>query len=328
MVGELARHFLRLFLHVDGRLLVVDQPVDRGGVLVGEQRGQRDPPEILVAAADHEQVVGVVGQLAAQTQVAQHHVDVDVGAHGDHVRVHQAAGGVLRVGQHLLEPLAVFAVHRLEHFVDDGVGQVFDQVGQVVDVQVFDRGDDLVRVHVGQQAFAHFLADVDQHLAVVFLVDQPPHDLALARRQRFEQVADLGRGKRVDQSPHRSEPAAVQRIGQHAQLARGLVVADGFGHAAPRKRNGRKSAGRSAWMQQGWISRRLSPEARAGEMTAARFCRVSVSARRRRCALGRASARCPCGRGPSSARACGPAGRPGRYRGWLAAVPADWPGAG
>jgi hypothetical protein len=75
VVGELARHFVR-GLDVDRRLLVVEQAVDRRAGLVREQRLQRDPAEVLVAAADHVQVVGVLGQFAAQAQVAQHHVDV------------------------------------------------------------------------------------------------------------------------------------------------------------------------------------------------------------------------------------------------------------
>ena len=195
VVGELARDLVRGFVHVDRRLLVVDQLVDRRVGLVRQQRLQRDAAEVLVAAADDVQVVGVLGQFAAQAQVAQHDVDGGVGAHRHHVGVHQAAGGVLVVRQHLLEALAVLAVHRLEDFVDDGVGQVLDQVGEVVDVEVFDRGDDLVRVHVREQAFAHFVADVHQHFAVVLGIDQAPHHRALGRRQRFEQVADLGRGR-------------------------------------------------------------------------------------------------------------------------------------
>lgn len=184
-----------------------------------------------MAPAHHVQVIGVVWQLAAQAQIAQHYIDIDVGAHRHHVRIHQAAGSVLRVRQHLLEPLAVLAVHRLEHFVDDGVGQVFDQIGQIVDVEVFDRGDDLVGVHVGQQAFAYFIADMQQHFAVVFRVDQPPHHFALAGRQRLQQVADLRRRQRIDQPAYRAQASAIERIGQQSQLARGLVVADGFGHA-------------------------------------------------------------------------------------------------
>jgi hypothetical protein len=214
MVSELPRHFLGAVAYIDRRLFVIDQPVDRRAVLMGDQRGQRHAAEVLVTAADHEQVVGVVGQFAAQAQIAQHHVDIDVGANGDHVRVHQAAGAVLRVRQHLLQPLAILAIHRLEHFVDDGVGQILDQVGKVVDVQVFDRGDDLVRVHVGEQAFADLVANVDQHFAVVLGVDQSPHDLALAWRQRLQQVADFSRRQRIDQAPHRPQSPAVESIGQ------------------------------------------------------------------------------------------------------------------
>ena len=253
MVGELAGDLLVALADVNGRLLVVDQAVDRGGVLVGHQCRQRHPAEVLMAPADHEQVIGMVRQFAAQAQVAQHHVDIDVGAHGHHVRVHQAAGAVLGIGQHLLQALAVLAVHRLEDLVDDRIGQVFDQVGQVVDVQVFDRGDDLVRVHVREQALAHVFADVDQHLAVIFRINQAPHHLALARRQRFKQVADLGRGQGVDQPTYRAQPAAVQCIGQHPQLARSLVVAYSFSHRS--SRGIRKAAIPARMRQQGCSAR-------------------------------------------------------------------------
>ena len=183
-----------------------------------------------MALADHVQVVGVVGQLAAQAQVAQHHVDGGVGAHRHHVRVHQAAGAVLVVGQHLLQALAVLAIHRLQDFVDHRVRQVLDQVGQVVDVEVGGGGDQFVRIHVRDQAFAHLVADVHQHLAVVLGIDQAPDHGALAGRQRFQQVADFRRRQRVDQPAHRAEATGVERVRKQTQLARGLVVADGFGH--------------------------------------------------------------------------------------------------
>jgi len=72
---------------------------------------------------------------------------------------------------------------------------------------------------------------VDQHLAVVFRIDQAPDNLALARGQRFEQVADFRRRQGIDQPTDRTQPPAVQCIGQQPQLARRLVVAYGFGHA-------------------------------------------------------------------------------------------------
>jgi hypothetical protein len=58
---------------VDRGDLVVDQLVERRVRLAGHQVLQRHPAHQLVAAVDHVQVVGVLGQLAAQAQVAQHH---------------------------------------------------------------------------------------------------------------------------------------------------------------------------------------------------------------------------------------------------------------
>src|SRR3546814_13818491 len=90
--------------------------------------------------------------------------------------------------------------------------------------------------------------DVDQHLAVVLRIDQPPHHLALGRRQRFEEIADLGGSEGVDQPPHGAEATAVECVGKHTQLARGLVVAYGFGHAVtsvPESRHVRARQGSS-----------------------------------------------------------------------------------
>ena len=235
VVGELRGDDIVGGVHRDGGLFVVDQFVDRRGWIVGQQRIGRHATQVLVPAADHEQVVGVVRHFTAQAQVAQHHVHGHVGAHRDDIGIHQPAGAVFRVGQGLFEALAILAVHRLQHFVDDRVGQVLDQVREVVDVEVFDGCDDFVGVHLGQQAVAHVFADMHQHFAVVLGIYQAPHDIALARWQRLEQVADFGRRQGVDHAPHGTQPPGVQRIGQEPKLARGLVLADGLGHGLLRE---------------------------------------------------------------------------------------------
>src|SRR3546814_20828233 len=125
--------------------------------------------------------------------------------------VHQATGAVLGVGQHLLQALAVFAVHGLQDLVDHRLGEVLDQVGEVVDVQVLDRGDDLVRIHVRDQALADLVADAQQHLAVVLGVHQAPHPGALAGWRRFGQAADPARGQGT---PH---PLSRTRAGPEAR---------------------------------------------------------------------------------------------------------------
>ena len=97
----------------DARRLGVEDVADRLFRILGEQARQRDGAEIAVVAVDHEQPVGLVGQLAAHAQVAQHHFHGDVGAHAHGVGVHEAAGGVRLVRQHGVQALAVLRVHGL-----------------------------------------------------------------------------------------------------------------------------------------------------------------------------------------------------------------------
>ena len=73
---------------------------------------------------------------------------------------------------------------------------------------------------------------MDEDLAVVLGIGQSPDHRATIRRQRLEQIADLGRRQRVDQPLDRAEPAGADRLGKQAQLACGLVVAGRFGHGA------------------------------------------------------------------------------------------------
>ena len=231
MVGELARHLGHRRVRVDGRLLGVHQPVHRRLGVGDQQLREGHATLVLAAPVHHVQVVRVLRQLAAQAQVAQHHVHRDIGAHRDQVGIHQAAGRILLVAEHVFQALAVLALHGPQHLVDDRLRQVLQQFGQVVDVQAFRCRDDFVRVHVAQEVLAHLLADVHQHLAVVLGIDQAPHDAAPRRRQRLQQVADLRRRQRVHQALDRPQPPRVQRLVEQAQLLGGLVVAGGVGHA-------------------------------------------------------------------------------------------------
>ena len=104
-----------------------------GGGGVGDQhfRDGQHANEI-VPPADHDQAVGHGWQGAVPAKVAEHNIDTDVRAHRNGVRVHQTAGGVLRVGENFLHPLPVLLVHGLQDFLDDRIRQLLQQVGQVV----------------------------------------------------------------------------------------------------------------------------------------------------------------------------------------------------
>jgi hypothetical protein len=136
-----------------------------------------------------------------RAQVAQHHVEADVRPYGQHVGVHQAAGGVLRVGQHVDQALAVLPVQAAQDLADHGVGQVVEDIRQVVQIQVVDGGDQVRVRGIADQAGAHLVVHLDQHVAFEFRVGQLPDGPALGDRQRFQQSGDLAGRQTPQQAP-------------------------------------------------------------------------------------------------------------------------------
>ena len=79
---------------------------------------------------------------------------------------------------------------------------------------------------------AHVFAELDQHLAVELGVGELPDDLALRRRQRFEQLGDLGRMQRVDHALGGAHGAVVDGLAQRGEPAFFGGSARGFDHDA------------------------------------------------------------------------------------------------
>ena len=152
------------------------------------------------------------GSSAAHAQVAQHDFHGDVGAHAHRVGVHEAAGGVVLEGQHGLQPFAVLLVHGLDQLQRHGLGQIADQVGEVVEFHVLGGRQQFVGVHALDERLAHVIAELDQHVAFDFRLDEVPDHLALRGRQRFHQRRDLRR-------MHRGDHARRATPGSFAQCA-------------------------------------------------------------------------------------------------------------
>ena len=125
---------------------------------------------------DDEQTIGALGQLAAHAQIPHHGFDRNVGAHRDGVEIHEAAGAVFLEAQHGGQAGAILCVHGAQHALVEGLGQVADQVGEVVDLHALGCGDQLLRVHAADQLGAHFLVELDQHVALDLGVDELPDE--------------------------------------------------------------------------------------------------------------------------------------------------------
>ena len=212
MVGELTRDFIVRFVDVNRWLIMINQLVDRRRRLRGQQRCDRQTAHVLVTLRNNEQVVSVIRQFAAQTQVTQHDVNGGIGTHGDDIRIHQTAGSVFVIRQNLLQPFPIIAVHRTHDFVHHGLWQIFNQIRQIVDVEIFNSCDQFVLVHVCDQTFSDLITNVQQNLTIIFRINETPDDDALGRRKRFKKVADLSRRQRLNEALDRSQATTVDCV--------------------------------------------------------------------------------------------------------------------
>ena len=186
------------------------------GVL-GEQARERQQPQVAVVAIDDEEGVGLLGDVAPHAQVAQHGLERDVGAHADRVGVHEAAGGVVLEAEHGVQPFAVLRIHRTQHLLVHVLGQVAQEIGEVVDFEAFGGCDEFVRVHLADQARAHFLVELDEDVALELRIDEVPHHVALGLRQGFEQRRDFGRVHRINDAVHLPHGPLVEGALEHLE---------------------------------------------------------------------------------------------------------------
>ncbi len=167
-------------------------------------------------------------------QVAQDHVDADVGTDGDGVRVHQAAGSVLRIGEHFLDPLAVLFVHGVQDFLDHRVRQLLQQVGEVVRLEIFDDVRQFLSVQLAQEVAPDVIAQVLQNLAFEVLFHQVPEQGPLAGGRGFQQVSNItGTQAAVKNTGDLLERTAVERFAQRPQPLPGLAFFQNIGHESP-----------------------------------------------------------------------------------------------
>jgi hypothetical protein len=89
-----------------------------------DELGQRQDAEQLLLAVDHEHLVGLRRQLVETAQVAQHHLQRDVGPHLHVVEVHQRADHVVVEGHRGAQLLALLDRQALEDVVDDLLREV------------------------------------------------------------------------------------------------------------------------------------------------------------------------------------------------------------
>src|SRR5690606_37141096 len=149
------------------------------------------------------------------------------GAHRDVVDVHQTTGGILRIGQHVCQLLALLHVHRQQQLAAGAEGQRLDQVDQVIQVQFTGGRKQLGIGQLQRQAGGHLFAQVNEDLPDTTTVQPLPDTAALSLGQGFQQRRRLGGVQPAEDYQRLLELARFQRLtyhGDRAYLGLGIVI--------------------------------------------------------------------------------------------------------
>ena len=237
VVGELLRDFGDRRVRVDRRLLDVHQLVDRRRGIGDQQLRERNAALVLAAAVDDIEMMRLLRQFGALAQVAQHDVDGDVGAHGDEVGIEQAARAcpprsVSMCSRRSRSSRSIdFRTSSATVSGRSPISSARSSMSSVSAAATISSGS------IASSRSSRTSSPTWTRISPSSSGSVRPQTIArCVGRQRFEQIADLGRRQRVDQPLDRAEPARADRLGEQAQLAGGLVVAGRFGHRAALER--------------------------------------------------------------------------------------------
>jgi hypothetical protein len=134
----------------------------------------------------------MAGQLVEAAQVARCRLERHVLAHGDVLEVHQCADRALGERERGAQLLPLLRGKRAHDFLDDRGRQVARDIGELVGFERLRGGDQLAPVHRRDQRFAHRLGDLEQDFAVAIGLDEIPDCEPFGRRQRLQDVGDVG----------------------------------------------------------------------------------------------------------------------------------------
>ena len=168
------------------------------GVRHGEQVAQREHAEQVLAAVDDVDVVDGLHVLGLAAQHRQRLAGGGVGRHLGEGRGHDAAGGVLGVGEQLAHVLGVFLLHERDEPPGAILGQVGDQVGGVVGRHGREQLGGLVVRQVDEQRRLIRRVHLLQGVGGELVLEDAEHGGALLRRELVRDVGDVGRVQQLE----------------------------------------------------------------------------------------------------------------------------------
>ena len=126
-------------------------------------------------------------------QVAQHHFDRDVVAHGDHIEIHERADRVFRIRHRRAQLLALFRGQRAENILHDLARKIRRKICNLVGIELLGRGDQLFGLHMRDERFAHRVGNFEQNFAVAISLYEIPYSQPFFEWQRLQHIRDIRR---------------------------------------------------------------------------------------------------------------------------------------
>ena len=153
-----------------------------------ERQGAQKPP----LTVDDKHLIGMVGKSLKATQEAHHDADRDFLPDRQHLKVHARANAILGIAHGRAQLCALFVREAFLDFGDNVCRQVFNQVGDFVRIEGFDRVDQLLAIHRLNQGLANAFVHLNENVAVLIALGEVPDRQSVILRQSFENVGDIG----------------------------------------------------------------------------------------------------------------------------------------
>ena len=177
-----------------------------------ERPAERDEADRVVLRVDDVEVVEVVGQVLGRAHVVDGLAQRPGRGNHHHLALHDAPGRVLRVGQALLEDVAVGLGQRGQDAVLELLVQVLEDLDRVVAVERREQARQALRPELIDHLLAHRGVDVGQHLRVEGLAQDLDQLAPLVMGQALQEVGQVGLVEFGDERPRHLVAAGLERV--------------------------------------------------------------------------------------------------------------------
>jgi hypothetical protein len=247
---EHARHLLLVGGGKNAPPVRVHQFGDVNRALGAQQAVEPHRAEQLLGVVYDVKLEKPVRQVGGLAHVVDRVADRPVGRHRDELRLHAAAGGVLRIVQDLLDRAALGLRHLLEDLGLLILGQRLDDLRGIVGIEIADAFGDRLRRQFLEDLLADRFLDLGQRREVELTAQELDEARPKLGVERLDQVAGVGLVQVAREQPQRAGVAVPDRFADRfekfgtdrtvlvAQVCRGvgrapvLLVEHGV-HAAP-----------------------------------------------------------------------------------------------